>query len=429
MYSESKAEELPALESARSMGVIIPVRPHRAGTYFCSTVIVASKEPFGHVDTYLLEEQGEKVVQGLKLAMSALRAEQGIVAVKITGAFAALDKILQDRSNIRAHLLEDFYPASYLLLNSDLSGDDCLAYDPETLANLYDARERGIPVTRKLVSCTGEVAKPSIIIAPLGTSFRELIELCGGATTDEFVILNGNPMHSDVILDIDTPVEKGTSGILVLARDHELIRKALMPVEFVIKRIKSVCTQCGFCTELCPVYLTGCELTPHTIIRQIISGTVSEEDCILSSMLCIGCGLCDIICPVGLNPQSIIRTIQQSLRDRGVSQNNEKERGKPLNMASVRSFRRIPTQVVINRLDLQKYNQPLWVRSCEANPDQVELLLRQVGSNPVPLVRVGDKVSEGDLVVRGLDPGDVTLHASISGTVTLVDEKRIIIAA
>ena len=55
----------------------------------------------------------------------------------------------------------------------------------------------------------------------------------------------------------------------------------------------------------------------------------------------------------------------------------------------------------------------------------MELLLEQL-ANPVPMVRAGERVKEGDLVAASLGCG-AALHSSINGRVVLVDDGRIVI--
>lgn len=51
----------------------------------------------------------------------------------------------------------------------------------------------GRPLTRRIVTVTGCVKEPGNYLVPVGTSAKELIELCGGVTTEKNRIIAGGP--------------------------------------------------------------------------------------------------------------------------------------------------------------------------------------------------------------------------------------------
>ena len=64
-----------------------------------------------------------------------------------------------------------------------VSGNPTLVSNVETLYNVHMA-EMGTPVTEKFLSVCGAVKEPQSLWAPVGTPFRDLLALAGGATVD-----------------------------------------------------------------------------------------------------------------------------------------------------------------------------------------------------------------------------------------------------
>ncbi|MGC8777377.1 MAG: 4Fe-4S dicluster domain-containing protein, partial [Candidatus Caldatribacteriaceae bacterium] len=85
--------------------------------------------------------------------------------------------------------------------------------------------------------------------------------------------------------------------------------------------------------------------------------------------------------------------------------------------------------VLKNRLDLYRYQSHALPRFTETRtPVRVELLLKQHAGAPAKaVVKVGDRVREGDLVGEIAGAVSARVHASVTGRVILVDEERVVI--
>ena len=97
----------------------------------------------------------------------------------------------------------------------------------------------------------------------------------------------------------------------------------------------------------------------------------------------------------------------------------------------MREYRKIPTNRVLQRCRLEEYRTPILDRGKEVEPERVEILMKQhIGASAMPTVSKGDSVRRGDLV--GEIPENslgARQHASISGTVIVAEDERIIISA
>jgi Na+-translocating ferredoxin:NAD+ oxidoreductase subunit C len=149
-----------------------------------------------------------------------------------------------------------------------------------TVAAMAEVFETGLPLVERIVSVTGGgLARPSNLIVPVGTKLRDVIDFCGGLTSDAAQIVFGGPMMGMVQADLDTPVTKGTSGIVVLTHAEAA------------PRATSPCIHCGRCLDACPVFLMPQQLGA---LAQLGRYEAMEEwnlnDCML-------CGSCSYVCP------------------------------------------------------------------------------------------------------------------------------------
>jgi len=409
----------------------------------CDTVIANGLEcePLLFNDKYIMEKEGEKIVAGLEMVMKAVSAKKGMIALKkkyrtITGK---IKNAIDTKKNISIHYLEDYYPAGdEFLLTQEMTHQiipeggipldvGVLVNNVETLKNVFFAAE-GKPVTRRTLTCTGEVKKPAIVNAHIGTPFREIVNLCEPILED-YVVIAGGPMMGKVEFNLDTPITKLIGGIIVLSRNHPLVLKKTLSIENIIRQSKSACCQCRYCTDLCPRYLLGHELYPHKIMRQINMGIDVPGEIIQNALLCSECGLCEVFaCPMELSPRIINQKIKENLLTAGYQPNFSKEK---INQREMMAFRKIPSSRIKNHLRINKYdkNNTQVVRKFDTKPVRVEILLKQhVGVSSNPLVKVGERVDEG-VLIADIPKGQLgaKIHASIKGKVTYVDEEKIVI--
>jgi Na+-translocating ferredoxin:NAD+ oxidoreductase RnfC subunit len=401
----------------------------------------AECEPLLCSDEFLMERDAERLVRGTGYIMRSCGAEKAYIALKEkhVEAVRALRSALAPCDDMELYLLEDVYPAGdEVVLVYDITGRTvpeggippdvgCVVDNVETVVNVCAAVEERKAVTTRYLSCTGEVKTPSIVRAHIGCSLQDVIGICGGATVDDPVVLLGGPMMGGIETDLQAPVTKTTSAIIVLPRDHVVVRQKTMPMGFILKQVKSACCQCTYCTELCPRYLLGHDLKPHMIMRQIAYGMDVPASVIQNAQLCSGCGLCEAYaCVMGLSPHVVNRAIKERFAAAGFIPEYSKE--KPM-VHEMRNYRLIPTDRLQGRLHLQHYYGKALKRDIPTDPDRVEILLRQhIGEHATPRVEKGVRVAEGTPIAE-MKAGalGVSIHASIDGVVSFIDEERIII--
>jgi Na+-translocating ferredoxin:NAD+ oxidoreductase RnfC subunit len=400
----------------------------------------AECEPLLHKDAELMHHFPAEILAGMELMIEATGARKGLFGLKEKNR-AALEAIQPEAQarNIDLVLLGDFYPSGdeYELVYTATGRlippagiplqVGCVVNNVETLYNVHYARQ-GVPVTRKFLSISGAVRRPKSFWAPVGTAFRDLIELAGGATAPDFAMFVSGIMMGRLSFDLDEPVTKTTAGLIVLPRDHYLVVRKSQPQQAMNRIGKSACDQCSYCTEFCPRYLLGYEVQPHKVMRTLGFTLSGKENWNQWAELCCACGLCTLYaCPEDLFPKEACDQAKADMRAAGqrfVQQH-------PVRVHPMKEYRRVPLPMLRKRLKVEEYESETPYEPIDWQPAKVRLLLSQHAGKPAsPAVRPGDRVRKGDPVgtvedkVLGAD-----IHASIDGVVTVVSETYIDVEA
>ena len=399
----------------------------------------AECEPLLHKDYELMKNCAAGIVEGAKLMRSSIRARYARFGIKTKNAAAveAIQALLQG-TDMDTVLLGDFYPSGdeYELVYSATGrlippggiplAVGCVVNNVETLYNVARA-DGGHPVTHKFVSVSGAVRHPKSFWAPVGVSFRELIEWAGGAPAGDFGFFISGIMMGQLSFDLDDVVTKTTCGLIVLPRDHYLITRKERPNESMRRIGKSACDQCSFCTEFCPRYLLGYDVQPHKVMRSLgftASGAALWNQ---SAELCCACGLCTLYaCPEDLYPKEACDQSKRDLREAGTKYVQKHEpRVHPM-----KDSRRVPLAMLRRRLKVEEYEAETPYDDREMRAASVRILLKQHEGQPATAL-----ASAGTRVRREQKIADVpaselgaAIHASIDGTVRAVTETAIEIA-
>jgi Na+-translocating ferredoxin:NAD+ oxidoreductase RnfC subunit len=238
-------------------------------------------------------------------------------------------------------------------------------------------------------------------------------------------------MMGHVAANLDQPVTKTTSGLLVLPCDNVVVRYLTRSKASWVRRGISTCDQCRDCTDLCPRYLLGHNMKPHEVMRAINYGLERPADKVTAAVLCCECRLCEAYaCPLELSPMAYYVAIKQELQAEGWV--NEVHKRADFQPHPTREYRLVPTHRLIARLGLTEWEQQVCpLDEADYRPNRVTIPLAQhIGAPAVPVVKVGDRVAVGDLIAR-IPEGKLgaNLHASVAGKVTSASESAIEITA
>jgi RnfABCDGE-type electron transport complex C subunit len=406
----------------------------------------AECEPLLHADQHVMARYPELVVRGLRLAMEAVGAERGVVALKAEyqEAVSALQRALEADERVSLHPLGSYYPAGdEFVLVHDVLGRmvpeggiplevGVVVNNVGTLLNVARAIE-GVPVTHRYLTVTGEVKNPVTMRVPVGTTIAQVVQWAGGTTDagrglqpDEMAFVAGGSMMGRVVQSADV-ITKTTGGLLVLPVDNAVVRWMTRPLSNAVRRGMSTCDQCRDCTDLCPRSLLGHALKPHEIMRSINYGLSEPTHIITAAVLCCECRLCEAYaCPLDLSPMAYYRAVKQKLVEAGWK--NTVHRRTDISPHDMFAYRRVPMNRLIDKLGLTGYRDyPVPLTEQERHPKEVSVPLKQhIGVPSIPGVRVGQKVKQGDLIAS-IPEGKLgaNVHASISGKVAEVTEKHI----
>ncbi len=396
----------------------------------------AECEPLLHKDAVVMEHWAAQVVRGVELSMGAVGARDGVVAIKAKNK-RAVETISQacKGTAVRVHLLGDYYPAGdeYDLVYT-VTGRlippagipiqvGTVVNNVETLANVAAAAE-GKPVTHKTLTIAGAVRHPLTLTVPVGTSYRDCVEPAGGLTTDDPVLCIGGLMMGQTTDDLDAPVTKTSTGVVILPREHPIVQRKLRPGRAQARIGKSACDQCRYCTEYCPRYLLGYAVEPHQVMRSLAFTATGQEYWNQWGALCCACGLCTLFaCPELLFPKEACDDAKAEMRKAGL-----KWSGPPtVRVHPLRDGRRVPIRSLMRKLFVEQYNHRAPLHPQVLEPGRVVLPLRQgAGAPNQPLVKPGERVRAGqplgELPAKALG---ALIHAPFEATVTAVTQDRI----
>ena len=399
----------------------------------------AECEPLLKVDQQLAHKYAQQLVRGLELAMQAVGACEGIIALKAKyeDAIAAITAVL--RPNMRIHILKDVYPAGDEVITiwmatgrrvppAGLPKDVGVAVNNVlTLINLARAVDADQPVVSRTLTVTGAVARPVTVTVPLGVSLREVLDMAGGTTVTDPAFIDGGPMMGKLVASLDAPVTKTTGGLIALPASHILIQRRRRDDRAILAIARTTCEQCLLCTELCPRHIIGHELPPHLIVRSVNYHHFGQPSTLLSALTCSECAVCEAwACPVDISPMRLNQMLKTQLRAE-----NARYSG-PLHAAdAMAEHRLVPVSRLVAKLALTEYNRKAPLDETPYAPTRVTLPLRQhAGAPAVPCVKVGDTVSSGQLIADvAANTLGARIHASISGRVDAVTGDAVILVA
>ncbi len=252
-------------------------------------------EPYITSDYRLMMEKPDEVVEGVKLIMKAVGVNKAYIGIEENKP-RAIDLMIQKlmtNLDIEVVPLAKKYPqgGEKQLIDAVIRRQvpappaipinvGAIVQNVATAVAVYEAVMKNKPLFERYTTVTGKkLAKPGNFLVRMGTSFGQLIDLCGGLPDGDNKILAGGPMMGKAVNDLATPVGKGQNSITVLT-DYDAHRKEPQP-----------CIRCAKCVSACPMGLEPYLLAKGSALKM---WERMEAEMITS---CIECGSCQFTCP------------------------------------------------------------------------------------------------------------------------------------
>lgn len=252
-------------------------------------------EPYITSDYRLMLEKSDQLIEGLKILMKGAKVDKGYIGIEDNKP-AAIELLSQKVANIpgiEVVPLAKKYPqgGEKQLVDAVIGRQvpappaipvnvGAIVQNAGTAVAVYEAVMKNKPLFERYTTVTGKKLKtPSNFLVRMGTTFGELIDLCGGLPEGDNKILAGGPMMGKAVNSLQVPVGKGQNSITILT-DEDAHRKAPQP-----------CIRCAKCVSACPMGLEPYLLATGSALKK---WDMLEQEMITS---CIECGSCQFTCP------------------------------------------------------------------------------------------------------------------------------------
>jgi len=252
-------------------------------------------EPYLTSDCRLMVERPHDIIKGLKIVMQILGAKQGIIGIESNKpqSIKLLRKLIQNEKQLRVDVLYLKYPqgAEKQLIYATTkrkvpnrgglpSKVGVIVDNVATIINIYEAIYLQKPLIERVVTVSGSIVKnPANLLVRMGSLMSDLVNFCGGTTTEPAKIIAGGPMMGFALNTLETPITKTVSGIILFNKEE---------AEYVKEHD---CVRCGRCIDVCP----------SNLMPSLIASSVKYKDYLLAEKMgimdCMKCGCCAYTCP------------------------------------------------------------------------------------------------------------------------------------
>ena len=281
--------------------------------YSVHTLIVngAECEPYLTSDHRTMVEYPERVHFGIRVMMRAMGVQKCVIGIEQNkpDAIEALRRTAPTDLDVTILPLVVKYPqgAEKMLIHAVTGVEVPSGKLPVTagvvvqnvgsVSAIGEVFETGLPLIERIVTVSGHgLRKPANLIVPVGTKLRDLLAHCDGVTADAAEVIIGGPMMGQAQANLDAPVIKGTTGVVVL-ENRETRSATVYP-----------CIHCGRCLDACPVFLNPSLLGDFARVQRY------EEMASLHLADCMLCGSCAYVCPSNIPLSQLFQASKVALR-------------------------------------------------------------------------------------------------------------------
>ena len=400
-------------------------------------------EPLLYTSYTLMQERIRDIVIGMRAVMEYGKIARGLLAVK---DYRAKKLGYADGQELAPGVFIKYIPNVYPM------GDEInliytatgrvvppgqlpitrgvIVFNTETIYNIGLVVQFNQPVTKTYLTISGDTDKAYCVKVPVGMKISEVLKIMNVNVPDTHVVIDGGPSMGTVVNLATDVVKKPCSGLLILPKTIPAVANKLRTKEDNFRRASSVCCQCNRCTDMCPRHLLGYPLEPHKMVRSTLSAAMADPELIKTATMCCGCDICSTLaCCQEISPMQIIKEYKGILaknRMKYMADPNEQFTPSP-----DREARMVSAGKWKEMLGVAKYDKfpPIYVEEKLKATEVYVPMSQHIGAPAVPIVAVGDLVEENQMIAKAAEGLSVPHFAPITGRVTYVDAKTIVIHA
>ena len=267
-------------------------------------------EPYLTADYRLMLERGDDVLLGTRMIAKILGVGRTVIGIEENKPEAIENlRTRAQGSGEEVQVAQTKYPqgAEKMLIKALLDREvpsgglpmdvGVVVSNVGTALAVCEAVRDGKPLIDRVVTVTGDgIKNPGNFLARIGTSVQNLVDQAGGTVGTVGKLIVGGPMMGLAQSSFDIPVIKGTSGILLMQEQGDMISSHYP------------CIKCSFCVQVCPVHLLPSRLS---IIAEAQDWKKAE---FFGVNDCIECGCCTYVCPSKRPIVQFIKTTKMKLR-------------------------------------------------------------------------------------------------------------------
>ncbi len=284
----------------------------------CDTLLIngIECEPYLTTDHRVMLEQADDIFKGIEYLLKATGAKRAIIGIEANKPDAAnhlQNKIPKNSLDISVAVVPVKYPqgAEKMLITATLGREvpsgglpidvGVVAVNVATTAEIGRLLPHGRGIQERVITISGPgVKKKGNYLIPIGTPLRYVLEQVGVEDNISEVYLGG-PMMGVAVSNLDIPIVKGTSGVVVFTDNEAKKRKEkIFP-----------CIKCGSCVDACPIFLNPSRL--GILAKKEEYDQMSAE---YNLMDCFECGSCTYVCPSNIPLVQYFRSSKTILRKR-----------------------------------------------------------------------------------------------------------------
>lgn len=247
-------------------------------------------EPYLTADERLMEEKAVEIREGIKILKRILNPRRIVVGIEDNkdSAIEALTKVAG--KDFEVFSVDTRYPQGSekqlieAILDQELPRNTLpfeigtVIFNVGTVFAIYEAIVYEKPLFERIVTLTGQLVKwPGNYKVRLGMELSALLQ--DKVFSEPAKIVIGGPMMGVAQFTVNTPIIKGSSGILVFSKEEVKYKK------------ERPCIRCGRCMGVCPMGLFPNMMFSYIQVNDLDNAKkIGVEDC-------IECGACSYVCP------------------------------------------------------------------------------------------------------------------------------------